>query len=620
MPTGPPPTDVFVQGLAAPASPSQQQPLDLVERSSEATEYDDDVMRRQTSPQHCLQGGASVVDEEGEEGELAKAGGEEDDEGNEGDVDGEDDNMNNDGNVGGDEVEENRFSHCERRRKDHNAGRSGMTTTPSTLVMHAPSVVNLQPLMGCYKNNNIVCDESAKENAYLTKFIEILVKDNRFDCRFEKPRSTYRNNRDMYHNLGPKRLKLWEYLFHDAPQGCLDGNYIYKKAKATETLKHYHGALTGAFEIFVARCKILKFNLYKDQLTFKDCAELAKWGEGFNPVDSDEDSSDSDLDIENDTDATGRPEQGVAMDHDVHDPGRLMTQAHDDGTARSQGCSNLPLANSVTSMVGRVECTPMDAETGMCRGDEEDELDIPDQALKLAPGEPIPPDLCREPGAKRGRHQSEGETFVQCPARPWQLEFSRKFYNLPTSPSRGSMDRKVDHTVEAMEVNVSPNVMLLSALATGDTKAEQREDDRITSSLKVALIPDVEITCAAKKSTTQISEHVHMSIIEPSDVGATYESLLLTGAPLEGRSEMESESPVGMSIAGLSLQPSSCTDKGDAFSSLTPQRGGDGDGGKGRDAEELHYSRNLDTLTSSIDDEVGGEKDLIDTARGKHDG
>ncbi|GBG85589.1 hypothetical protein CBR_g40318 [Chara braunii] len=121
MATGPPPTDAFVQGLAAPASPLQGQPLDLVEQSSEATKYDDDVMRRQATPQHRLQGGASAVDEEGEEGELAKAGGEEDDEGNEGDADGEDDNMDNDGNVGGDGVEENRFSHCERRRKDHNA-------------------------------------------------------------------------------------------------------------------------------------------------------------------------------------------------------------------------------------------------------------------------------------------------------------------------------------------------------------------------------------------------------------------------------------------------------------------------------------------------------------------
>ncbi|GBG77875.1 hypothetical protein CBR_g25807 [Chara braunii] len=96
-------------------------------------------------------------------------------------------------------------------------------------------------------NNVIACDELAKDIAYLTKFVDILVKDERFDCHVEKPRCKHRSNRDMFHKLGRKRPKVWEYLFRDASQGRLDGNYIYRRAKDTKTPKHYYGALTGAF-------------------------------------------------------------------------------------------------------------------------------------------------------------------------------------------------------------------------------------------------------------------------------------------------------------------------------------------------------------------------------------
>ncbi|GBG75521.1 hypothetical protein CBR_g20152 [Chara braunii] len=100
-------------------------------------------------------------------------------------------------------------------------------------------------------NNVIACDESAKDIAYLTKFVDILVKDERFVCHVEKPRCKHRSNRDMFRKLGRKRLKVWEYLFRDAPQGRLDGNYIYRKAKVTGTLKHYHGALTSALRLLL---------------------------------------------------------------------------------------------------------------------------------------------------------------------------------------------------------------------------------------------------------------------------------------------------------------------------------------------------------------------------------
>ncbi|GBG70322.1 hypothetical protein CBR_g6450 [Chara braunii] len=229
-------------------------------------------------------------------------------------------------------------------------------------------------------NNVIACDESVKDIAYLTKFVDILVKDGRFECHLEKLRATHRTNRDMYHKLGPKRLKVWEYLFRDAPDGRLDGGYIYRKAKVTEALKHYHGALIGAFETFVARCEILRFDLHEDKLTFKDYADLAKSGEGFNPVDSEEDSSDSGLEIEKDTNATGWCGKSAAMKHIVKGY----------GPGQSKGCSNLPPANSVASDVDRVVCTPME-------DDEDDDLDIPAQPTKLAPGDPIPSRFCADP-------------------------------------------------------------------------------------------------------------------------------------------------------------------------------------------------------------------------------
>ncbi|GBG81593.1 hypothetical protein CBR_g32585 [Chara braunii] len=97
----------------------------------------------------------------------------------------------------------------------------------------------------------------------------------------------------------------------------------------------------------------------------------------FNPVDNEEDSSDSDLEIEKDTNATGWYGKSAAMEHSVKGY----------GTGQSEGCSNLPPANSVASGVDRVVCTPVE-------DDEDDDLDIPAQPTKLAPSDPIPPRFC----------------------------------------------------------------------------------------------------------------------------------------------------------------------------------------------------------------------------------
>ncbi|GBG63585.1 hypothetical protein CBR_g38651 [Chara braunii] len=246
-------------------------------------------------------------------------------------------------------------------------------------------------------NNVIAYDESAKDIAYLTKFIDILVKDDRFNCHVEKLRCKHRPNRDMFHKLEPKRLKVWEYLFRDMPQGRLDRKNIYRKAKATDTLKHYHGALTGAFETFVARCEILKFDLLKDQLTSKDYAELAKSSDGFNPVDGKEDSSDSDLELGEDTCAEV-PRGGIV-------------QAHDDGTVHSHEGSIPVAAPSVASMVAPLETAALQ-DNGRCGGNEEDDIEIPGEASTLAPGDAIPPGYCADLNTiyfLEGKHTHTGE-------------------------------------------------------------------------------------------------------------------------------------------------------------------------------------------------------------------
>ncbi|GBG84479.1 hypothetical protein CBR_g38763 [Chara braunii] len=437
-------------------------------------------------------------------------------------------------------------------------------------------------------NNVIACDESAKDIACLTKFIDILIKDGRFECRLEKPRATHCTNRDMYHKLGPKRLKVWEYLFRDAPDGRLDGGYIYRKAKVTETLKHYHGTLTGAFETFVARCEILRFDLHKDKLTFKDYADLAKSGEGFNPVDSEEDSSDSDLEIENDTNATGWCGQSAAMEHVVKGY----------GPGQSEGCSDLPPANSVASGV--------------------------DQPTKLAPGDPIPPRFCANPNTVyflddkyactsedkwghdiiwhdsifesciqggewkmavkyiskgwkpffrmgkdswlktteqsilyryRKENSKEGETSIAAKAKQLfdalgatrQLEYSHKSYELQPSPSYGKIDWKVERAaaLESMDVDSREDVAPVPEVATGNTMGEQREDGGTTLGVKPPL-PEAGNMPAGKNTirvisvaTGDTSQGERVSLDKPADAGATYGSLLGTGAALAGTSEIE---------------------------------------------------------------------------------
>ncbi|GBG64419.1 hypothetical protein CBR_g44304 [Chara braunii] len=504
-------------------------------------------------------------------------------------------------------------------------------------------------------NNVIVCDESAKNIAYLTKFVDILVKDGRFECRLEKPRATHRTNRDMYH----------------------------KKAKVTEALKHYHGALTGAFETFVARCEILRFGLHKDKLTFKDYADLAKSGEGFNPVDSEEDSSDTDLEIEKDTNATGWCGKSVAMEHSVKGY----------GTGQSEGCSNLRPANSVASGVDRVVCT-------LVEDDEDDDLDIPAQPTKLAPDDPIPPRFCADannvyflddkyactsedkwghdiiwhddifepciqggewkmavkyvskgwrPFPRMGKdnwlktteqsilyrcrkeNSGESETSIAAKAKQLfdalgvtrQLEYSHKFYELQSSPSYSKIDWKVERaaSLESMDVDSREDATSVPEAATGNTMGEQREDGGTTFGVKPPL-PEAGNTPAGKNTigvisaaTGDTSQGEKVSLDKPVDAGATYGSLLVTGAALAGTSEMVSESTAGMGVTGMSLHPPTCTSKGDAHCTTTPQRGVTGDDGNGGNGGGSPRSCNIEDMTTDDEDGVEGGKGVSDPTR-----
>ncbi|GBG78086.1 hypothetical protein CBR_g26024 [Chara braunii] len=424
-------------------------------------------------------------------------------------------------------------------------------------------------------------------------------------------------DRDMFHKLGPKRLKVWEYLFRDMPQGRLDGKYIYRKAKATETLKHYHGALTDTFETFVARCEILKFDLCKDQLTSKDYEELAKSGDGFNPVDSEEDSSDSDFELGEDT--------------CVEVPRGGMVQAHDDGTVHSHEGSIPVAAPSVASMVAPSETTALQ-DNGKCGGNEEDDIEIPGEASTLPPGDAIPPGYCADPNTiyfLEGKHTHTGEdqwghdiiwhegvlqpniqdgewkmavkytsgwkTFRRMSKDIWlkttelailhrvlvenpgqseaaikakaeelfhvlrdnrQLEYSNKFYALRSSPSCGSINWKVDQTARTLEGSCSHDFMPSAEPASVAAQAGHRGDDGITvvgpQEVDMTSMPQI-----SKKSisvaSAQSSPAIEVSTTLPPDAGATYGSLLITNAAMQGKSEIESESDVGPSVAESQL-------------------------------------------------------------------
>ncbi|GBG68381.1 hypothetical protein CBR_g2924 [Chara braunii] len=177
-----------------------------------------------------------------------------------------------------------------------------------------------------------------------------------------------------------------------------------------------------------------------------------------------------------------------------------------------------------------------------------------------------------------------------------------------------------------MEVDSREDAALMSEAAAGITKGEQREDVGTTMALKPPL-PEVGNTSAGKEPIIAISVEMgdtsqggHVSFDKPSDAGATYGSHLATGAAMAGRSEMESESAVGMNVTGMSLHPPSCTSKGDAHCATTPQGGAAGDDEDGGNAEGSQRSRNIEDMTTDDEDGAEGGKGVIDPTHVENEG
>ncbi|GBG88103.1 hypothetical protein CBR_g46592 [Chara braunii] len=448
-------------------------------------------------------------------------------------------------------------------------------------------------------NNVIACDESAKDIVYLTKFVNILVKDGRFECRLEKSRATHRTNKDMYHKLGPKRLKVWEYMFRDAPDGRLDGGYIYRKAKVTEVLKHYHGALTGAFETFDARCEILR------------------------PVEDDEDD---DLDI---------PAQPTKMAPGDPIPPRFCADPNnvyflDDKYACT---SEDKWGHDVISHDGIFEPCIQGGEWKMAmkyvsKGWRPFPRMGKDSWLKTTEQSILYRYQKENPGESETSITAKAKQLFDALGATRQLEYSHKFYELQSSPSYGKIDWKVERAaaLESMDVDSREDAAPVPEAATGNTMGEQREDGGMTLGVKPPL-PEAGNTLAGKNTigaisvaTGDTSQGEKVSLDKPADAGATYGSLLATGAALAGTSEMVSESTGEMGVTGMSLHPPTCTSKGDAHCTTTPQGGVTEDGGNGGNAGGSPRSRNIEDMTTDDEDGVEGGKGVSDPTRAKNEG
>ncbi|GBG87704.1 hypothetical protein CBR_g45858 [Chara braunii] len=94
----------------------------------------------------------------------------------------------------------------------------------------------------CAGYHVFACDASSKDISYLTKAIDILGRDTRNDCTVERQKTAQRPERDMYHKLGKKRNKMWDYLFQGQPKSPFEHDYIVRKAMAQEAYGGYHKA------------------------------------------------------------------------------------------------------------------------------------------------------------------------------------------------------------------------------------------------------------------------------------------------------------------------------------------------------------------------------------------
>ncbi|GBG80768.1 hypothetical protein CBR_g31322 [Chara braunii] len=116
-------------------------------------------------------------------------------------------------------------------------------------------------------------------------------------CHFERPKTPWLPERDMYLKLGKNRESLWKYLFSNAPKTPKDIGYMHRKVIAIQHLQGYHEAKNCAIEICIARCERLWFNKQEDRQRAKTYADELHAGEHFDVLDSKEDTSVDNMDL-----------------------------------------------------------------------------------------------------------------------------------------------------------------------------------------------------------------------------------------------------------------------------------------------------------------------------------
>ncbi|GBG68911.1 hypothetical protein CBR_g3610 [Chara braunii] len=248
-------------------------------------------------------------------------------------------------------------------------------------------------LRACY--HVFACDASSKDISYCRNAIDILGKDTRNDCTVERKKTAHRPDRDMYHKLGKKGNKMWDYLFQGQPKSPFEHDYIVRKAMAQEAYGGYHKAQVGAFVMFVARCEQLKFTTNRTMLTYNDYSNLAKTTDAWCPIESDEETETSDLDIEERVKRSRDGMQSVPACS-------VQNENPEQGPTNSGGASS----------PGRDGRSPYGGNTDhdMLADADEDDLVVPDPSPKLMPGDDIPDCIVQESAQPYFIHDKVPET------------------------------------------------------------------------------------------------------------------------------------------------------------------------------------------------------------------
>ncbi|GBG92045.1 hypothetical protein CBR_g54299 [Chara braunii] len=259
------------------------------------------------------------------------------------------------------------------------------------------------------------CDSSLKDISYLTKVIEILGKDARNECTVERQKTAHRPDRDMYHKLGKKRNKMWEYLFQGQPKTPFEHDYIVRKAMAQEAYSGYHKAQVGSFAMFVARCERMKFGGNQAMLMYDGYSKIAKEYDAWNPIESDEETETSDLEIEERVkrmregmksvpacNAPSLQEEEVrtksagasSPTHDVTDRASFIEHMQTDSLTPIQALENVLIHDNRQGFREKAQSRG-NSVNEMRPDDDEDDFAVPNALPKLMPGDNIPDSIAQ---------------------------------------------------------------------------------------------------------------------------------------------------------------------------------------------------------------------------------